>query len=45
VQSNDQSRRAGRAAVLATHKPASTLIIGGLADPAWNVEVEGIAVV
>jgi 2-iminobutanoate/2-iminopropanoate deaminase len=38
------SVRAGRAAVLGTHRPASTLIIGGLADPAWKVEVEGIAV-
>jgi enamine deaminase RidA (YjgF/YER057c/UK114 family) len=36
--------RAGRAAVLGTHQPASTLIIGGLANPAWKVEVEGIAV-
>lgn len=36
--------RAGRAAVLGDHRPASTLIIGGLADPAWKVEVEGIAV-
>ena len=36
--------RAGRAAVLGNHRPASTLIIGGLADPAWKVEVEGIAV-
>jgi 2-iminobutanoate/2-iminopropanoate deaminase len=38
------SVRAGRAAVLGTHRPASTLIIGGLANPAWKVEVEGIAV-
>jgi 2-iminobutanoate/2-iminopropanoate deaminase len=38
------SVRAGRAAVLVTHRPASTLIIGGLADPTWKVEVEGIAV-
>ena len=38
------SVRAGRAAVLGAHRPASTLIIGGLADPAWKVEVEGIAV-
>jgi enamine deaminase RidA (YjgF/YER057c/UK114 family) len=36
--------RSGRAAVLGTHKPASTLIIGGLSNPAWRVEVEGIAV-
>lgn len=38
------SVRAGRTAVLGAHRPASTLIIGGLADPAWKVEVEGIAV-
>jgi enamine deaminase RidA (YjgF/YER057c/UK114 family) len=30
--------------MLGTHRPASTLIIGGLANPAWKVEVEGIAV-
>jgi 2-iminobutanoate/2-iminopropanoate deaminase len=36
--------RAGRAAVLGAHKPASTLIVGGLSNPAWKVEVEGIAV-
>ena len=36
--------RAGRAAVLGTRKPASTLIIAGLSNPAWRVEVEGIAV-
>lgn len=36
--------RAGRAVVLGNHRPASTLIICGLADPAWKVEVEGIAV-
>jgi 2-iminobutanoate/2-iminopropanoate deaminase len=38
------SVRAGREAVLGTHRPASTLIVGGLANPAWKVEVEGIAV-
>jgi 2-iminobutanoate/2-iminopropanoate deaminase len=36
--------RAGRAAVLGDHRPASTLIVGGLSNPAWKVEVEGIAV-
>jgi len=36
--------RAGRAAVLGTHRRASTLIIGGLSNPAGKVEVEGIAV-
>jgi 2-iminobutanoate/2-iminopropanoate deaminase len=38
------SVRAGRASVLGAHQPASTLIIGGLANPAWKVEVEGVAV-
>ena len=36
--------RVGRAAVLGTHKPASTLVVGGLSNPAWKVEVEAIAV-
>ena len=36
--------RAGRASVLGTHRAAGTLIIGGLSNPAWKVEVEGIAV-
>ena len=36
--------RAGRAAVLGTHRAAGTLIIGGLSNPAWKIEVEGIAV-
>ncbi len=36
--------RSGREAVLGSHKPASTLIVAGLANPAWKVEVEGIAV-
>jgi len=36
--------RAGRASVLGNHRPASTLIVGGLSNPAWKVEVEGIAV-
>jgi enamine deaminase RidA (YjgF/YER057c/UK114 family) len=36
--------RQGRSAVLGDRRPASTLIVGGLADPRWKVEVEGIAV-
>jgi 2-iminobutanoate/2-iminopropanoate deaminase len=36
--------RAGRASVLGDHRAASTLIVGGLSNPAWKVEVEGIAV-
>jgi enamine deaminase RidA (YjgF/YER057c/UK114 family) len=33
-----------RSKVLGDRKPASTLIVGGLANPAWKIEVEGIAV-
>ena len=36
--------RAGRAAVLGSDKPASTLVVGGLSNAAWKVEVEAIAV-
>jgi hypothetical protein len=36
--------REGRSAVRGDRRPASTLIVGGLANPAWKIEVEGIAV-
>ena len=36
--------REGRSNVLGDRKPASTLIVGGLANPAWKIEIEGIAV-
>src|SRR5262245_3105690 len=36
--------REGRSSVLGSRKPVSTLIAGGLANPAWKIEVEGIAV-
>jgi len=36
--------RAGRADVLGPHRPASTLIVGGLANPDWKVEVEAVAI-
>jgi len=36
--------REGRNKVLGDRKPASTLIVGGLANPAWKIEIEGIAV-
>jgi enamine deaminase RidA (YjgF/YER057c/UK114 family) len=36
--------RAARVAALGDRRPASTLIIGGLASPAWKIEIEGIAV-
>ncbi len=36
--------RIARQALLGDRRPASTLIIGGLANPAWKIEVEVIAV-
>jgi enamine deaminase RidA (YjgF/YER057c/UK114 family) len=36
--------REGRARVLGDRKPASTMIVAGLANPAWKIEVEGVAV-
>jgi 2-iminobutanoate/2-iminopropanoate deaminase len=36
--------REARGKALGDRKPASTLIVGGLANPAWKIEVEGIAV-
>jgi enamine deaminase RidA (YjgF/YER057c/UK114 family) len=36
--------RVARVAALGDRRPASTLIIGGLANPAWKIEIEGIAV-
>lgn len=36
--------RAARSDMLGDRKPASTLIIGGLANPAWKVEIEAVAV-
>jgi enamine deaminase RidA (YjgF/YER057c/UK114 family) len=36
--------REGRASVLGDRRPASTLIVGGLANPAWKIEIEGVAV-
>ena len=36
--------REGRSKVPGDRKSASTLIIGGLANPAWKIEIEGIAV-
>jgi len=37
-----ESRKA-RADAMGDRKPASTLIIGGLASPAWKIEIEVIA--
>jgi 2-iminobutanoate/2-iminopropanoate deaminase len=36
--------RVTRAEALGDRKPASTLIVGGLANPAWKIEIEAIAV-
>jgi 2-iminobutanoate/2-iminopropanoate deaminase len=36
--------REARSAVLGDRRPASTLMVCGLANPAWKIEVEGIAV-
>ena len=36
--------REARTKALGGRKPASTLIVGGLANPAWKIEIEGIAV-
>ena len=35
--------REGRSKVLGDRKPTSTLIVAGLANPAWKIEIEGIA--
>jgi 2-iminobutanoate/2-iminopropanoate deaminase len=43
-QSDLAAAREARSAVLGDRRPASTLIVGGLANPAWKIEVEGIAV-
>jgi enamine deaminase RidA (YjgF/YER057c/UK114 family) len=36
--------RVARQEALGDRRPASTLIIGGLANPAWKIEVEAVAV-
>lgn len=38
------AKRTARSEVLGDRKPASTLIVGGLANPAWKVEIEAVAV-
>jgi hypothetical protein len=38
-----QHRDIDATAMMRAHRPASTLIIGGLASPAWKVEMQGIA--
>ena len=36
--------RAIRAEIMGERRPASTLIVAGLADPKWKIEIEAIAV-
>jgi 2-iminobutanoate/2-iminopropanoate deaminase len=36
--------RTGRQEALGERRPAHTLIIGGLANPAWKIEIEAVAV-
>lgn len=36
--------RTARSEALGERRPASTLIVGGLADPAWKVEIEAVAI-
>ena len=35
--------RPARAEALGENRPASTVILGGLADPTWKIEIEAIA--
>ena len=37
------SSRPARAKALGNRRPASTVVVAGLADPAWKIEIEGIA--
>lgn len=43
-RSDMDAYREGRSKVLGSRRPASTLIIAALANPAWKIEVEGGAV-
>jgi enamine deaminase RidA (YjgF/YER057c/UK114 family) len=43
-QGDVAAAREARSKALGARKPASTLIVAGLANPAWKIEVEGIAV-
>jgi 2-iminobutanoate/2-iminopropanoate deaminase len=43
-QGDVAAAREARTKMLGDRKPASTLIVGGLANPAWKIEIEGIAV-
>ena len=43
-QGDVAAAREARSKALGDRKPASTLIVGGLANPAWKIEIEGVAV-
>jgi enamine deaminase RidA (YjgF/YER057c/UK114 family) len=36
--------REARSKAFGDRKPASSLIVGGVANPAWKIEIEGVAV-
>jgi enamine deaminase RidA (YjgF/YER057c/UK114 family) len=37
------SQSSGTCRSVGDHRPASTVIVAGLANPAWKIEIEGIA--
>lgn len=41
---NVAASRAVRAEILGDRRPASTLVVAGLADPKWKIEIEAVAV-
>ena len=43
-QADVAASRSIRAEVLGERRPASTLVVAGLADPRWRIEIEAIAV-
>ena len=43
-QQDVATAREARSKVLGDRKPASTLIVADLANPAWKIEIEGVAV-
>jgi 2-iminobutanoate/2-iminopropanoate deaminase len=43
-QQDVATAREERSKVLGDRKPASTLIVADLANPAWKIEIEGVAV-
>jgi len=43
-QGDVAAAREARSKALGNRKPASTLIVAGLANPAWKIEIEGVAI-